>query len=241
MKNLILTLIITIIFSSSFSQNLELYFEGELLEPNEEITIIAHPDSGTIVFDSLGVKNISSTEMDVLVKKVIIDTIPTTTNDFCWGSCYPSFVYVATYPVTIGPGDIYHEFAGHYSPNGIEGKSKIMYVFFDMNSPDDSVSVIVDYNATTSGVIDNYCNCSISNAYPNPANSFTSLNYDMNGVKNARLVIYNFLGSVVKEIEITNSYGNLKVNTSDFDEGIYFYSLLINNKALKTQKLIINH
>ena len=241
MKNLILTLIITIIFSSSFSQNLELYFEGELLEPNEEITIIAHPDSGIIVFDSLGVKNISSTEIEVLVKKVIIDTIPNTTNSFCWGLCYPPFVYVARNPVTIGPGDFYYEFAGDYSPNGIEGESKIRYVFFDMNIPDDSVSVIVYYNATASGVIDNYYNCSISNAYPNPANSFTSLDYDMNGVKNARLVIYNFLGSVVKEIEITNSYGNLKVNTSDFDEGIYFYSLLINNEALKTQKLIIKH
>ncbi len=81
----------------------------------------------------------------------------------------------------------------------------------------------------------------VSEVYPNPTREFVSVDYDITGLNNAKVVIFNLLGSKVKEIELSDPVGTLKVNTSDLLEGIYFYSLLINNESLITQKLIIKH
>jgi hypothetical protein len=60
-------------------------------------------------------------------------------------------------------------------------------------------------------------------------------------VNDAKLVIYNLLGSVVRDVQINDAIGKLKVNVSDMDDGIYFYSLLVNNETVKTQKLVVKH
>ncbi|MEZ5198264.1 MAG: T9SS type A sorting domain-containing protein [Bacteroidales bacterium] len=134
------------------------------------------------------------------------------------------------------------EFVGDHNPNGETGVTKVEYTFYDMNNTDDKVSFIVNYDATeTNDIKDMLMDYSISNAYPNPANTYVSINYDFKGNRNAKIAIYNLLGTAVKEIELTESFGTLKVNTSDLIEGIYFYSLLINNESISTHKLIIKH
>jgi len=49
------------------------------------------------------------------------------------------------------------------------------------------------------------------------------------------------LGSKVDEIELSKSKGTITISTADYTEGIYFYSLVIENEASQTQKLIIRH
>jgi len=49
--------------------------------------------------------------------------------------------------------------------------------------------------------------------------------YDFNDMPgDSKVMIFDLLGSTVKEINVNNRYGSLKVNTSDLKEGIYFYS-----------------
>ena len=63
----------------------------------------------------------------------------------------------------------------------------------------------------------------------------------MSNIPNARIAFFNLLGSKVYEIELSKSEGTITISTADFTEGIYFYSLLIENEASQTQKLIIRH
>jgi len=103
------------------------------------------------------------------------------------------------------------------------------------------VKVIVNYISGYAGLEDGVdANKLFSDAYPNPANSYTSFDYNLQGnFQKAKLIVHNILGSVVKEIEFASGIGKLDVNTSDLIEGLYFYTVYINNEALITRKLVI--
>jgi len=245
MKKLLLLLVTTLTLSSwAFSQSLELYYEGEPIDPMAEITLTAHPDSGMMIIDTLDVKNLSEVTLDVICVREIIENVDSTVNTFCWGGlCYPPFVDTSSNATTIEPQAMAYEFSGDHDPNGFTGTTKVKYTFYNTYNPDDNVAVIVNYAAVGSSSVSTHKEqFSLSKAYPNPANNFVSVDYDIKETQETpHIAFYNLLGSKVKEIKLTESFGTLTINTSDFIEGIYFYSLLINNEATQTQKLIIKH
>lgn len=243
MKKLLLLFVAVFLVSWLFAQSLELYYEGEPINSMTEITLSAHPDSGMIVLDTLDVKNISNVTLDVFCVREVIEEAEGTINVFCWGGqCYPPFVDTSSTATTIESQAVSYEFAGDYSPYGITGTTKVKYTFYNVSNPDDHVAVIVNYDASDPNAIAvSQKQFTLSKAYPNPANNTVSVDYDLRDVPNARIAFYNLLGSKVKEIELTKSMGTLTISTSDFIEGIYFYSLLIDNDATQTQKLIVKH
>lgn len=78
--------------------------------------------------------------------------------------------------------------------------------------------------------------------FPNPFNPATTIAYSLNQFGTAKLVIYDFTG---KEIETLfnkeHAVGDYQVEWSaeGLASGIYFYSLIIDNKAVKTRKMIL--
>lgn len=77
--------------------------------------------------------------------------------------------------------------------------------------------------------------------YPNPATDYLFIDYDILFVKEAKLKIYNSIGSVVYSKDLEEKKDNLKVYVSNFDNGLYFCSLQIDGKLLNTKKILINH
>lgn len=242
MKKQLLIFTAMLIFSLSRAQSIELFFEGQPLLPNEEITLSAHPDSGLIILDTLDVKNISDVTSEVFCVRTIIDNIEGTENSFCWGSCYPPGIDTSSISVTIMAQATSYEFVGDHYPNGITGVVKVKYTFYDSHDAGNQASVYVNYDATTnSDVNEKIAPYSMSEAYPNPANNFATIDYDFTGIKNGSIVIYNLLGTVVEKLDISGKSGKARINTSLYQEGIYFYSLLFENEVIRTQKLIVRH
>ena len=241
MKKILLSIAFAaFILGAAFSQNLEIYFEDQLLEPDQEITVGGEASSSVIVLDAIDVKNISSSTKAVKCAREDITIVPGASNSFCWGLCYPPTTDTSAVSVDIDAGGMYTEFSGDYFPDGNEGASTIKYTYYDELNPSDKISVVVVYSTLVG--INDPVDYKLSAAYPNPANSFVKFDYDVSEISdNSKVVIYNLLGSAVKEVRIDNSFGSLKINTSDFKEGIYFYSLVVNNEPTKTQKLIIKH
>ena len=227
----------------TFAQSLSLSHEGTVLEPNEELTITGTANSTEMIIE-LDVTNNGSTALDVLVKKVENYLIAGSENTFCWaGLCFAPFVYVSPYSVNIGPG-ITHtdDFSGHYNPWSNPGESSISYVFFDANNINDSIMVTVFFATETIGYGENLAaNFSISDPYPNPANNFVKFNYDFSALGNTSIKIYSLVGSLVREINLTNNSGTLQVNTGNLEEGFYFYKLANGSSELKTGKFVVQH
>ena len=223
------------------AQDLELYNGEVLLDSTSVINLSAHPDSGTIVLNEIGVKNISNDPLMVVCAREIIDLVPGSLNSFCWGLCYPPNIDTASVNVKIESGEMTMEFQGDHDPMGYEGVSIVKYTFYELGNPDNKASFTVNYNAEDELSVNGRSAFEISNAYPNPANTEANFDFAYNYSDDLRLVIYNLLGKVVKDIAITDKEGSLTVNTSTLKEGIYFYSLLVNNESMTTHKLIIKH
>ena len=126
-------------------------------------------------------------------------------------------------------------------PLGAKGNSVIRYVFFNNDNPTDTVCVNVTFYANPSGIESRPFSVGISNPYPNPANNHTVFDYSLQSGNEGKLIIRNLLGSTVNEINLQGNSGNVTLNTSDLPDGIYFYTLLVNEQSRSTRKLIVKH
>ena len=117
------------------------------------------------------------------------------------------------------------------------------YVWFDKNNPDDSVVVTVEYNASPAGIGEDHLNKALlSNAYPNPANTQVSFDYELpEGVNDASILVTNILGVTVKNVDLQNNSGKITIPTFDFPQGIYFYNFIAGKKIIDTRKFIVKH
>lgn len=94
-------------------------------------------------------------------------------------------------------------------------------------------------SSTTQFIHENY---SLSNAYPNPANAETKLDYNFKVItSNAKIIIRSLLGYVVSEHNIEDNAGTISIPTSDLPGGIYFYSLSVGGDIIITRKLVVRH
>lgn len=82
----------------------------------------------------------------------------------------------------------------------------------------------------------------VSNIYPNPANDFATIDYVITGnVNEASMSFYNLLGNEVASYELDKSDRRLKVQTTNWDSGVYLYQLVVDGKKLVTKKLLVRH
>ncbi len=238
---LILTsFVIVVLFANA--QSLSLSHDGTTLEPNEVITLTGPATNDEMVIE-LDVTNNGSSTMAVLVKKVENYLVEGSENTFCWGLCFPPFVYQSPNSIEIGAGatnDL--DFSGHYNPKTNEGESSISYVFFDEANPDDSVMVVLIFTTNMTDVSDQFGETNlISDAYPNPANNFAHFDYNLQIKEGASMKIYSLIGSIVDEYIVASGYGTIKIETAKLEEGFYFYTLTTGSKEIKSGKFVVKH
>jgi hypothetical protein len=185
--------------------------------------------------------NTGSSAISAQVARTFISLATGHSERFCWGTtCYPPGTLVSSYAETMQAGATDSTFIGYIFPNGHNGISVVRYLFYDLSNASDTVSVTLTYDITT-GIPELTSKATVTNAYPNPADGVTSLSYSVNPSKDARLVFYNMLGSVVKEIKLTDRQSALVISTSDLKSGVYFYSLVVDGKSMASKKLVVAH
>lgn len=82
----------------------------------------------------------------------------------------------------------------------------------------------------------------LSQNIPNPCSDLTNIYYNLEEAASVSIRVFNRLGMQQKLIEIPYSeagINKLELNTTDLPAGIYFYSLIINEKVSDTKKFVI--
>lgn len=249
MKKILLSIIISLftVFSVFSQSTLRLFDESNNPIANgSNLSVYGDTASATILSKSIWVKNVNSSMLSVKVRKTCVSSVTGTKNTFCWVTCYN---YVAciqapfeTDTIHIRKDSTCKNFVGECKPLGKTGVTSVKYTFFDANNSQDSVYIIINYYAGNAGINQNELdNIVFSNAFPNPASSYISLRVSVPvSSKKNMIVIKDMLGGIVKEVKIVDSEDLIKINVGDLSEGIYFYSLLIDDKIFKTKKLIIS-
>lgn len=75
--------------------------------------------------------------------------------------------------------------------------------------------------------------------YPNPNNGSMILDYDLGGYNNAIVNLYDITGKVIGTYKLQINKGVLQMNEQNLNNGVYFYSIFVGEKTIKTDKIVI--
>lgn len=77
------------------------------------------------------------------------------------------------------------------------------------------------------------------NIFPNPANKIVNIKFT-DELSDAKFSIYDTNGKLINECSFINSKNSISINTSDFNNGVYFITVSNSQKSI-CSKLIIMH
>lgn len=193
-----------------------------------------------LVQANFDVKNTSNSTINVGVRRVEDTILEGTVNYFCWIQCYLPHVDESPSPLPIGAGETVSNFYADYEPHGVEGSSFITYCFYDYDNPDDETCVTVEYNISGTSAIDDAEAVVIGSPQPNPAVDRALIPFELkDNNENAKLVVYNILGSEIKTVPVQGTEGTIDLNVSDLQAGLYIYSFYNSNKLLSSSRLVV--
>jgi len=241
MKKLILFLVIGLFgISTGYSQSLVIKDKSGNEKTGQTIDFLCTPSIGYGSIE-LDVFNVSGSRKSVKVRRYDIALGDSAEITMCWLSCYPAFVTESPDAILIEPGAFSPNFTGDIAYHSPLGTSTSKFVFFDVDNPVDSSFITVNFVIGYLGVNNNHLLLSeISNAYPNPASGNVNFDYKLPAyTNNARIRVINLLGTVIDELTLEKTEGKASLNVSNLKNGIYFYSLMINNSATITRKFVV--
>jgi hypothetical protein len=221
--------------------SLEISYNDAVVVNGQEISILSEPNHDPSEIYAL-VKNINTVPVSVKVRKYDLSLMATTSSNICWGpSCYPPFIYDTPEAVNIESGATDNTFRGDYTHGGVQGTSKVRFTFYNTANPNDTLSIIVNFTVGYVGIADVVISApEISNAYPNPASGKVNFDYKLPAsVAKASIKVTNLLGTVIDDVILEKTEGKISLNVSNLKNGIYFYSLMINNSATITRKFVV--
>ena len=186
----------------------------------------------------------ATSNIAIVCEKVANNDIPGTTNDFCLGLCFAPSVNVS--PAQMMATGETLDFSAHYLAENyfdVLGMQQSMtYYLYDNNNPEERFVINVIFQYSMEGVEDISGVEEFSNAYPVPASDVVNFDYSFNSnVSNAMVAVYNMMGQEVLRSDINSMSGKLSLNVSDLADGVYFYSLIVNGKTEKSNKLVVRH
>lgn len=191
------------------------------------------------------IMNVGTGNVFLHVLRKEISLIPGSKNNFCWGPlCYPDFIGESTTSVFLTTSSTDTTFKAQYSSLGNPGLSTIRYCFYDSLNTSDSMCFNLYFKTTVPPVgIGTVADkeLTLSNAYPNPANSMVSFQYQIDAPGNTYLVIRNVLGAEVARRVLRQTNGTVVLPTSNMENGIYLYSLETSGDSVMTRRLVVAH
>ncbi len=80
----------------------------------------------------------------------------------------------------------------------------------------------------------------VSNAYPNPTNSTTRIDYTFpNGVNEGEIVFNDLQDREIKRLKVDKTFDHLVISTADIPPGTYFYQMQTANQASEGKKMVV--
>ena len=157
--------------------------------------------------------------------------------------CFEPKKELAKIRLVLTPGQIVTDLYVEFELGIVGTMGSFDLVFVNSENVRETFLVEASYNvsnptAKTDGV--EYDGITLSGVYPNPSNRIAHFDYQIqNSNIKAKISINSFIGNPVADYPLDPDRNTLSINVADFKEGIYFYTLYLNNKNIVTKKLQI--
>jgi len=251
MKHIFTSFLLLFCFFASYSQSFVLL--DSFTNANVSNTIVTVPIAAhTNYKQKFRIQNVTSVGIKYRVERILLTAPICSGSDVYYcatGLCFPpdpatshlsgfDSIY-ANQILPAGPGT--YGIDAHFDVGAVCCSEDVVYKVYSVNNPTDFVIVTLRYQCAI-GINDTDANVGATlTAYPNPADSWVFVKYDVGRkTENNKIVMYDMLGKVVKEIALMHNQGVEKLYVADMVLGIYFYSLVLDEKVILTQKIIIN-
>lgn len=217
---------------------------------SQTILTTSYPDTiegkytESIIEQKLIVSNVSANSMSMHVYRTTLTMPQNSVNYYCWGpNCFPPTTSLSTDPVFFNSGDSDSSFVSYLEPQQEEGITAIEYCFFDELGSGDSLCINMVFKAVPPpiGITETENQNKLFSIVPNPAKDFAFLRYHVQSQGKATLQVFDLVGKKQTEINLASGENNLLFPVSELNNGIYLCNLVIDNKIIDTQKLIVNH
>jgi hypothetical protein len=192
--------------------------------------------------------NDSDETQEVLVRKIEHDIVDGSECVFCWDDfCFSPQVFEVDDPIVLEPGETSTatDFYSDFYPMGVNGTSYVEFEFFNDRESFETVSVVIKFVITadeTSVTHQELTRWTLSDPQPNPARGHTWINYSLPaGSSNAQIVVRNLLGKSVHTENISFGSNRVRINTQNLNNGIYIYSLIIDNQVVESKRLVVTN
>ena len=221
---------------------------GQTLVVSDLDDLVYGEPSASFIQAQAVITNTGSTPMNVLVRFEEVSAGPTNSGHyFCWAICYSEgavtdgFVTPSQHALTIDAGASTTNFYSDYVPNGTVGMATYRYTFYDQTNPTDATSIDITFDTQNVGIEElEVGSNAISESYPNPASNVAKVNYSVTPTaESAAVVVYSMLGAKVKEVRLEENQGTLTLDVASLPSGMYFYSLVVDDKAISTKKMLV--
>ncbi len=231
MKFLLPIYFVCIISFSAFSQRIQ------LVDMVNEISTQA----GSEATNPLKIKNISDKPIRLSISKINSDLTSSQAVQLCYRGVCDSGNNLDI--ITILPGETLNQLELKFNAGLDESESSVEYLFVDLDYPQKTIPQTFTYKVRSNpshGTMYTGNGIKVSDAYPNPAQDYALLDFDINNSgTDAKIILHNVLGNAVSEFSLKPNETSLKIPTDNLAVGVYFYTLNIGNKGVVTKKLIV--
>lgn len=155
--------------------------------------------------------------------------------------CFDPRRDMAKVKLTLQPGEILTDLYIEFDMGISETKGNFDLQFVNVANPRD-LFVIESIYEVFNPTIDhtNHQDITIGSAYPNPSSRSAQIDYEYKNPKAAaKITINSFIGNPVAEYTLDPVQKSIVINVTDFNPGVYFYTLFVDNKNIVTKKLVV--
>lgn len=186
------------------------------------------------------IKNISNKDISLVIERAENNISNDQSSSICWGKeCAENTSLQKKIESGTSANDLLVIFEAGLSG----GYSSVKYYIFDRNNPQDIIDLVVHYTIDEQPVnasIYNSDRIQINEVYPNPVSDYLYITYSFKDDNSkAQIGIHNVLGGIIKEYTLEPLEYKAKINTTELNQGVYFYSLSINNETVLIKKFVV--
>lgn len=153
--------------------------------------------------------------------------------------CFDPKKELSKISIKLAPGEIFTDLYLEFEMGISETRGSFDLFFVNVENIRENFVVEARYEVASGSKTDfTHKDIHLSEIYPNPSNRIAQLDYDLvNPKAKAKISINSFIGNPVAEYELDPERNSLVINVTDFQPGVYFYTLFVDNKNVVTKKL----
>jgi hypothetical protein len=153
--------------------------------------------------------------------------------------CFDPKKDLAKVMLKLAPGEIYTDLYLEFELGIAETLGSFELVFVNSEALREYVVIEAKYTVSSEPKADfSHKDIKLGDIYPNPSNRVAQLDYTLvNPKSKAKITVTSFIGNPIAEYELDPTRNSLVIHVADYQPGVYFYTLFVDNKNVVTKKL----